>query len=106
MRLDRLRPRMTRTLDGEVLHVVPPEELDDYEIEEELRSLAESRYILVCRDGGSPSWFERVRSFVMREPIEAATLVAETGVDEGAEVSATVHETDLPGVYEATDLRT
>lgn len=106
MRLDCLRPRMTRTLDGEVLHVVPPEELDDYEIEEELRSLAESRYILVCRDGGSPSWFERVRSFVTREPIEAATLVAETGVDEGAEVTATVHETDLPGVYEATDLRT
>ncbi|WP_254833020.1 DUF7526 family protein [Haloglomus salinum] len=97
---------MTRTLDGEVLHVVPPEELDDYDIEDELQSMAESRYILVCRAGGKPSWLERVRSFFTRRPIEATTLVSETGADEGDEVTATVHETDLPGVYEATDLRT
>lgn len=97
---------MTRTLDGEVLHVVEPEELEDYELEAELRELAESRYILVCRDGGEPSWFERVRSFLTRRPIEATTVVSETGAAEGDEVTATVHETDLPGVYEATDLRT
>jgi hypothetical protein len=97
---------MTRTLDGEVLHVVTPEELDDYDLEEELRTLAESRYVLVCRDGGKPSWFERVRSFLTRRPIEATTVVSETGAAEGDEVTATVHETDLPGVYEATDLRT
>jgi hypothetical protein len=97
---------MTRTLDGEVLHVVPPEELDDHDIEEELRELADSRYVLVCRAGGEPSWFERLRSFLTRRPIEAATLVSETRAEEGDEVTATVRETDLPGVYEATDLRT
>ncbi|WP_276259202.1 DUF7526 family protein [Haloglomus litoreum] len=97
---------MTRTLDGEVLHVVGPEELDDYDIEDELRALAESRYVLVCRAGGKPSWFERVRSFFTRRPIEATTLVSETGAAEGDEVTATVRETDLPGVYEATELRT
>lgn len=96
---------MSETLDGEVLHVVGPEELDDYDVEEELRSLAESRYILVCRAGGKPSWFERVRSFFTRRPIEATTLVSETGAEEGDEVTATIRETDLPGVYEATELR-
>ncbi|MFB6205406.1 MAG: hypothetical protein ABEJ05_02615 [Haloglomus sp.] len=96
---------MPRTLDGEVLHVVPPGELDDYDVEAELQALAESRYVLVCRPGGKPSWLERVRSFLTREPIEAMTLVAETGAEEGAEVTATVRETDLPGVYEATELR-
>ena len=96
---------MAETLRGEVVHVVDPAELDDYELDEELRSLAESRYVIVCRKGGSPSWFERVRSFLTRTPIEAVTLVSDRGATEGSEVTATVTETGIGGVYEATDLQ-
>ena len=95
---------MAETLRGEVLHVVDPEELDEYELDAELRSLAESRYVLVCREGGSPSWFERVRSFLTRSPIEAVTLVSDRAAAEGSEVTATVRETGIGGVYEATAL--
>jgi hypothetical protein len=97
---------MTETLDGEVLHVVGPDELDDHDLDEELRSLADSRYVLVCRAGGTPSWFERLRSFLTRKPIEAATLVSDTAAAEGEEVTATVRETPITGVYEVTELRT
>ena len=96
---------MTKAVRGEVIHVVPPGDRDEYELTAELRSLAESRYILVCREGGSPSWFERVRSFLARTPIEAVTIVADTAPSEGDEVTVTVEETGIPGVYEATALR-
>jgi hypothetical protein len=46
---------MAEQLTGEVVHVVPPEELDDYDLEAEVRALAESRYLLVCRNGAGPS---------------------------------------------------
>ena len=95
---------MAETLRGEVLHVVAPEELDEYDLDGELRALAESRYVLVCRKGGAPSWAERVRAFLTRRPIEPATLVAETAASEGQEVTATVEETRIPGVYEAVEL--
>lgn len=95
---------MGERLRGEVLHVVDPDELDEYDLESDLRSLADSRYVLVCRDGGSPSWTERVRSFLTRRPIEAVTLVSDTAAAEGTEVTATVQETDIGGVYEATSL--
>jgi len=97
---------MDETIAGEVIHVVPPADHEDYDFEPEMASLADSRYVIVCRKGGKPSWLERVRSFFTRRPIEATTLVSETGADEGDEVTATVRETDLPGVYEATELRT
>jgi len=90
---------------GEVLHVVAPEERDEYDLDGEVRSMAESRYLLVCRKGGVPSWPERVAAFLTRRPIEAVTLVAETAVEEGREVTATVEETDLAGVYRVTELR-
>lgn len=96
---------MAETIRGEVLHVVGPDELDEYELESDLRRLAESRYLLVCRQGGTPSWAERVWAFLTRRPIEAVTLVTETAASEGEEVTATVRETGTPGVYEATDLR-
>lgn len=96
---------MAETLRGEVLHVVAPEELDEYDLDEEVRSMAESRYLLVCREGGAPSWPERVWAFLTRRPIEAVTLVAETAAEEGQEVTATVEETGLAGVYRATELR-
>lgn len=95
---------MAETLRAEVVHVVAPDELDEYELDDELRTLAESRYVLVCRKGGAPSWFERVRSFLLRDPIEPVTLVSETPASEGQEMTATVEETAVPGVYEVTDL--
>ena len=96
---------MAETLRGEVLHVVAPEELDEYDLDGDLRALAESRYVLVCRKGGAPSWVERVLAFLTRRPIEPATLVAETAASEGQEVTATVEETGIPGVYEAVELK-
>ncbi|MFD1586544.1 hypothetical protein ACFR9U_06090 [Halorientalis brevis] len=96
---------MAQTVRGEVIHVVDPDDRDEFELTEDLRTLAESRYILVCREGGSPSWFERIRSFLARTPIKAVTIVSDTEASEGEEVTATVEETGIPGVYEATDLR-
>ncbi|MFC7075747.1 DUF7526 family protein [Haloarcula halophila] len=95
---------MTERITGEVIHVVEPSDLDDYDLQPELEELADSRYVLVCREGGVPSWFERVRAFLLRRPIEPITLVAERGADEGEEVTASVRETGMPGVYEATRL--
>ncbi|WP_226011272.1 DUF7526 family protein [Halomicrobium salinisoli] len=95
---------MGEQLVGEVVHVVPPEDLDDYDLEPELETMATDRYVLVCRKGGAPSWIEKLRMFFLREPIEAVTVVAETAASEGEEITATVVETDLAGVYEATHL--
>jgi len=95
---------MVETLEGEVIHVVAPEELDDYDLESELRSLAESRYVLVCRKGGIPSALQRLWSFLTRQPIEAVTVVTDTAASEGEEFTATVRETSITGVYEATEL--
>jgi len=105
MPVERSGVGMAETLRGEVLYVVAPEELDEYDLEEEVRTLAESRYLLVCREGGAPSWFEKVRMFVSRTPIEAVTLVADSDATEGQVVTATVEETGITGVYEATDIR-
>lgn len=95
---------MAETMEATVLHVVTPEELAEHDLEPELERLAESRYVLVCRAGGEPSILERITSFLLRRPIEAVTLVADDGVGEGEEVTATVAETELTGVYEATSL--
>lgn len=91
---------MSETLHTQVLAVVPPAELDDHELQSELRELADARYVLVCRKGGAPSWLERIRSFLLRDPIEAVTLVADDAPEEGAEFTATVEETGMVGVYD------
>jgi hypothetical protein len=96
---------MPEMLEGEVIHVVPPEKLDEYDLESELQELAESRYVIVCRAGGAPSWFERIWALLTRDPIEAVTVVTDTAASEGDEVTATVEETSMAGVYEATELR-
>ena len=96
---------MTETITGEVIHVVGPAELDEAELVAELAALAESRYVLVCREGGKPGWLERLWSFLRRDPIEPVTIVSDDVVEEGVEVTATVRGTDLPGVYEAVDVR-
>lgn len=92
---------MTETLDLSVIHVVPPDELAEAGVESNLESLADGRYVLVCRTGGEPSWLERLWAFLRRRPIEAVTIVADAPVKEGATVTATVGETDIAGVYEA-----
>ncbi|MFC3477642.1 DUF7526 family protein [Halobacterium litoreum] len=92
---------MTETLRAEVVHVVPPDELDDVDLQPELRDLADDRYVVVCRKGGSPSWVERLVAFLRRRPIEAVTVVTDRDYAEGAEFTATVEATDIAGVYEA-----
>lgn len=96
---------MPETMVAEVVHVVPPADHEDVDFQPELADLAESRHVLVCRRGGAPSWLERVKSFLLRHPIEAVTLVADEAPAEGSEVTATVVETEMAGVYEATSLQ-
>jgi len=88
------------TLHTQVLAVVPPEDVDDHDLQPALADLASSRYVLVCRKGGAPSWLERVKSFLLRDPIEAVTLVADHAPEEGAEFTARVEETEMVGVYD------
>lgn len=95
---------MSETIETQVLAVVDPEEVEDAELLPELRELAEARYVLVCRKGGVPSWFQRVKAFVLRQSIEAVTLVADTAPEEGAAFTATVEETDMVGVYDVVDV--
>lgn len=96
---------VAETLTTQVLAVVDPAEADDDALQPELRELADARYVLVCRKGGAPSWFERVKSFVLRRPIEAVTLVADTAPEEGTEVTVRAEETDMVGVYDVTRFR-
>lgn len=93
---------MSETLESEVLFVVPPDELDEHNLTDEVRDLAaeESRYVLVCRKGGRPSWPERIWSFLRRQPIEAITIVTDRRAEAGDEVTMTVRETELPQIYE------
>jgi hypothetical protein len=90
---------VTETIRGDVLHVVPPDELDDQDLEPGLRELAESRYVLVLRRGGHPSILDLIWAFLRRSPIEAVTVVTDRRVEEGEEVTLSVEETAMPGVY-------
>jgi len=96
---------MTERITGEVIHVVEPDEQADYELEGTVAELADSRYILVCRKGGAPSFAERILAFFRRQPIEPVTLVADSAAEEGAEITATVEETTIAGVYDVTEFR-
>lgn len=91
-----------RTLRGEVIYAIEADEQADYELQERLERLAESRRILVLREGGKPSRFDRLLAFLRREPIEAVTVVTDSVAVEGDEIAARVRETDLVNVYEAT----
>jgi hypothetical protein len=90
---------MTETIRGDVLHVIPPDELDDHDLAPGLRALAESRYVLVLRRGGHPSILELLWAFVRRRPIEPVTVVTDRGADVDEELTLTVEETDMAGVY-------
>ncbi|WP_324663888.1 DUF7526 family protein [Haloarcula sediminis] len=95
---------MPREITGEVIHVVEPDEHDDYELDGTVAELAESRYLLVCREGGVPSLFERVVAFFKRDPITPVTLVADEGAEVGTEIEATVDFTTVDGVYEVVEI--
>lgn len=95
---------MPETVHAEVVYVVPPDELADHDLTQAMQDLAASQYVVVCRAGGIPSWFERVKSFLLRRPIEAVTLIADCSLEEGEEVTATVEETEVAGVYEVREL--
>ncbi|MFC6757374.1 hypothetical protein ACFQER_12725 [Halomicroarcula sp. GCM10025894] len=73
---------MPREITGEVIHVVEPDEHDDYELDGTVAELADSRYLLVCREGGVPSFFERLVAFFKRDPITPVTLVSDEGAEE------------------------
>lgn len=92
---------MTETITGAVLHAIPPDELDDHDLEPALRELAESRHVLVLRRGGHPSILELIWAFVSRDPIEAVTVVTDRPAEVDDELTLTVEETDLAGVYVA-----
>lgn len=91
---------MTETFQVEVLHVVAPDELDDHDLDPDLRDRADGQYLLVCRRGGAPSLVERLWAFLRRDPIEAITVVSPSGAEPGTEHAVTVDETNLAGVYE------
>ncbi|MFC7165970.1 DUF7526 family protein [Halospeciosus flavus] len=96
---------MAETLEGEVVHVIPPEKLDEHDLDPDLRDRAESRYVLVCREG-AVGWIDRLLGYLGGKPIEAVTVVVDEDVgsdaEEGDVVSLDVEETELPGVYDAT----
>lgn len=87
----------------EVVHVVSPDELDEYDLETDLRDRAEGRYVIVGRKGGSPSLVEKLLAFIRRDTIEAVTLVADAGANEGEELVLKVEETERRGVYEVIE---
>lgn len=95
---------MSETFRGEVLHVVPPGEAADHELEAALEELAASRAILVCRRGGAPSLLELLWALLRRDPIEPVTIVADTDgtVAEGDEITTRIADTEIAGVYTAT----
>ena len=96
---------MPREITGEVIHVVGPDEQDDYDLDGTVAELADSRYLLVCREGGAPSFFERIVAFFKREPITPVTLVADERAEEGVEIEATVDFTTVDGVYEVIEIQ-
>lgn len=93
---------MTETIEGSVLHVIPPDELGEHDLEPDLRELAESRYVLVLREGGHPSLLDLLVAFIRRDPIEVVTVVTDQHAEEDDEVVFAVEKTDLEGVYVAT----
>jgi hypothetical protein len=90
---------MTETIEGDVLHAIPPEEVGEHDLEPELQELATGRHVLVCRRGGHPSLFALLWAFIRRKPLEAVTVVADEPAAEGDSVSLVVEETTMTGVY-------
>ncbi|RLM53508.1 hypothetical protein DVK08_19890 [Halorubrum sp. Atlit-9R] len=96
---------MADRIEAEVLHVIPPDELDEHDLEPALQKRAQSRFILVCRRGGQPSLLELIWGWLTRDPIEAVTIITDQPATEGDEVTLTVTETELAGVFETSSPR-
>jgi hypothetical protein len=94
---------MVETIQGDVLHAIPPDELDEHDLTPGLQELAESRYVLVLRRGGHPSILDLIWAFIRRSPIEAVTVVTDRRVEEDEAVTLTVEETEMSGVYVTAD---
>lgn len=90
---------MSERIEGDVLHAIPPEELGEHELEPELRRLAESNYVVVCRRGGHPSIFGLLWAYIRRDPIEAVTIITDQPAEEGDSIAVTAEETAMAGVY-------
>lgn len=90
---------MTERIEAEAIHVVPPGEFEEHDLDPELESLAESSHVVVCRRGGHPSIFELAWAMLRRKPIEPVTLLSNEAVAEGEVVDVTVEETSIAGVY-------
>ena len=95
---------MGERLQGEVLHVVGPADLDEYDLDDDVRDLAESRHLLICWRGGSPSIFQRLKLILARSTLEPVTLIADDAIAEGEIIDATVAETDTAGVYDVLEI--
>jgi hypothetical protein len=93
-----------RTLRGEVVYAIDADEVEEYDLRDELAALADSHRILVLREGGKPSRLERLVSFLRRTPIEAVTVVTDDPAEEGEAVELEVQETELVNVFVAIDL--
>ncbi|QLC35009.1 hypothetical protein EFA46_012185 (plasmid) [Halarchaeum sp. CBA1220] len=93
---------MPETIRGTVLHVVPPADLDDHDLDPELAALAAGHTVAVCRRGGDPSLRQRLRTFLTGGTIDAVTVVLDSTPEEGDSLAVTARETDLAGVYDAT----
>lgn len=93
---------MPETIRGTVLHVVPPDRLDDHDLDPDLAALAEGHTVVVCRRGGDPSPLRRVWTFLTGGSITAVTVVLDETPAEGDEISVAARETAIDGVYDAT----
>jgi len=92
---------MAETVEGDVLHAIPPDELGEHDLEPELEKLAAEQYVLVCRRGGHPSMLQLLWAFIRRKPLEAVTVISAEPAAEGDSVSLVVEETTMTGVYRA-----
>lgn len=92
-----------RTLRGEVVYAIDPDEQADHDLQPALESLADTRRILVLREDGAPSWWERAKSILRGEPVMAVTLVTDEPAAVGEVIEVNVRETELDDVYVARD---
>ncbi|GAA0313346.1 DUF7526 family protein [Halarchaeum salinum] len=94
---------MSETITGTVIHVVPPEELDDHDLNPALADRASGNYVVVCRRGGSPSLLQRVWGFLRGGSIDAVTVVTPDEYAEGEPIDVAASPLGVEGVYDATD---
>ena len=93
----------TETITGTVIHVVPPDDRDDHDLDSALAERAAGNYVVVCRRGGSPSFLRRVWSLLRGGSIDAITIVTADEYAEGDRIALEATPVGPTGVYDATD---